>query len=53
MSPNGKVMAIADTRPPAAQDHRLPDNVRVFVVNHDASLIYANLNNLLGFVIAT
>jgi DNA-binding beta-propeller fold protein YncE len=53
MSPNGKVMAIADTT-----THQLlktiafPDNVRVFVVNHDASLIYANLNNLLGFVIA-
>jgi DNA-binding beta-propeller fold protein YncE len=53
MAPNGKVMGIADTT-----THRLlrtipfPDNVRVFVVNHDASLIYSNLNNLLGFVIA-
>jgi DNA-binding beta-propeller fold protein YncE len=53
MAPNGKVMGIADTT-----THQLvrtiafPDNVRVFVVNHDASLIYSNLNNLLGFVIA-
>jgi DNA-binding beta-propeller fold protein YncE len=53
MSPNGKVMAIADTT-----THKLtktitfPDNVRVFVLNHDSSLIYTNLNNLLGFVIA-
>ncbi len=53
MSPNGKVMAIADT-----STHKLtktiefPDNIRVFVLNHDSSLIYSNLNNLLGFVIA-
>jgi len=53
MSPNGKVMGIADTT-----THKLtktisfPDNVRVFVLNHDSSLIYSNLNNLLGFVIA-
>jgi DNA-binding beta-propeller fold protein YncE len=53
MSPNGKVMGIADTT-----NHTLmrtiafPDNIRVFVLNHDASLIYSNTNNLLGFVIA-
>ena len=53
MAPNGKVMGLADTT-----THQLlktiafPDNIRVFVVNHDASLIYANLNNLLGFVVA-
>lgn len=53
MSPNGKVMGIADTA-----THKLtrtiafPDNIRVFVLNHDSSLIYSNLNNLLGFVIA-
>jgi DNA-binding beta-propeller fold protein YncE len=53
MSPNGKVMGIADTT-----THKLmktiafPDNIRVFVVNHGASLIYSNTNNLLGFVIA-
>lgn len=53
MSPNGKVMGIADTT-----SHKLlrtiafPDNVRVFVLNHDSSLIYTNQNNLLGFLIA-
>jgi len=53
MSPNGKVMGIADTT-----THKLtrtiafPDNIRVFVLNHDSSLIYSNTNNLLGFVIA-
>jgi hypothetical protein len=53
MSPNGKVMGVADTT-----THKLirtltfPDNVRVFVLNHDSSLIYTNQNNLLGFLIA-
>jgi DNA-binding beta-propeller fold protein YncE len=53
MSPNGKVMGIADTT-----THKLtktiefPDNIRVFVLNHDATKIYSNTNNLLGFVIA-
>jgi DNA-binding beta-propeller fold protein YncE len=53
MSPNGKVMGIADTT-----THKLvktitfPDNIRVFVLNHDSSLIYSNTNNLLGFEIA-
>jgi DNA-binding beta-propeller fold protein YncE len=53
MSPNGKVMSIADTG-----THRtvktIPfnDNIRVFVLNHDASLIYTNQNNFLGFQIA-
>ena len=28
------------------------DHVRVFVINHDGSRVYANLNNLLGFEIA-
>jgi DNA-binding beta-propeller fold protein YncE len=43
MSSNGKVMGIADTT-----THKLiktipfPDNIRVFVLNHDASLIYSN-----------
>jgi DNA-binding beta-propeller fold protein YncE len=52
MSPNGPVMGIADT-----QTHTLtrtipfPDHVRVFVLNHDDTLLYSNLNNLLGFVI--
>lgn len=52
MAPNGKVMGLSDTT-----EHKLirtipfPDNIRVFVVNHDGSLIYSNQNNLLGFVI--
>jgi len=53
MSPNGKVMGIADTTTHTlTRTIPFPDNVRVFVLNHDASLIYSNLNNLLGFVIA-
>ena len=53
MSPNGKVMSIADT-----STHQLVktipfnDNIRVFVLNHDSSLIYTNQNNFLGFQIA-
>jgi DNA-binding beta-propeller fold protein YncE len=53
MSPNGKVMGVSETA-----SHKLvktiefPDNVRPFVLNHDSTLIYSNLNNLLGFVIA-
>lgn len=53
MSPNGKVMGVGDTT-----THKLirqltfPDNVRVFVLNKDSSLIYTNQNNLLGFLIA-
>jgi hypothetical protein len=53
MSPNGKVMGIAETK-----THKLiktitfSDNIRPFVLNHNSSLIYANINNLLGFEIA-
>jgi hypothetical protein len=53
MAPNGKVMGIADTTTnKLVKTIAFPDNIRVFVVNHDSSLIYANQNNLLGFVIA-
>jgi len=53
MSPNGKVMGIADTTTHTlAKTIAFPDNIRVFVINHDASRIYSNTNNLLGFVIA-
>ena len=53
MSPNGKTMAIADTTTnKLIKQITFPDNIRVFVLNHDSSLIYSNLNNLLGFVIA-
>jgi DNA-binding beta-propeller fold protein YncE len=53
MAPNGRVMSIADTR-----IHRtvrtivFHDNIRVFVLNHDATRIYANQDNFLGFQIA-
>ncbi|MCZ6678209.1 MAG: hypothetical protein O7E52_13270 [Candidatus Poribacteria bacterium] len=53
MAPNGPVMGIADTTTHTLlRTITFPDNIRVFVVNHDASLIYSNTNNLLGFVIA-
>jgi len=37
---------------PDGQDDPFNDNIRVFVLNHDASLIYTNQNNFLGFQIA-
>jgi hypothetical protein len=52
MSPNGKVMGIADTTTHTlTKTIPFPDNVRVFVLNHDSSLIYTNQNNLLGFLV--
>jgi DNA-binding beta-propeller fold protein YncE len=53
MSPNGKVMSIADTSThQTVKTIAFNDNIRVFVLNHDASLIYTNQNNFLGFQIA-
>lgn len=53
MSPNNKVISIADVAlAKTIKTIRFPDNVRVFVVNKDSSRIFANNNNLLGFVIA-
>jgi DNA-binding beta-propeller fold protein YncE len=53
MSPNGKVMGVADTTTHTlTKTITFPDNIRPFVLNHDATKIYANINNLLGFVIA-
>ena len=53
MSPNGKVMSIADTSThKTVKTIPFNDNIRVFVLNHDASLIYTNQNNFLGFQIA-
>jgi hypothetical protein len=52
-APNGVTITVADV--PTGKTIRtitFPDHVRVFVINHDASKIYANLNNLLGFEIA-
>jgi DNA-binding beta-propeller fold protein YncE len=52
MAPNGPVMGIADTATNTlTRTITFPDHIRVFVLNHDSSLIYSNLNNLLGFVI--
>jgi len=53
MSPNGKVMSIADIKSlKTVETITFGDNVRPFVLNHDASLIYANTNSLLGYEIA-
>ena len=53
MSPNGKIMSIADTSThKTVKTIPFNDNIRVFVLNHDASLIYTNQNNFLGFQIA-
>lgn len=53
MSPNGPVLAVGDVATmKLVKEIRFTDNVRPFVVNHDASLIYANTNNLLGFEVA-
>ena len=53
MSPNGKVMSIADTSThKTVKTIAFKDNIRVFVLNHDSSLIYTNQNNFLGFQIA-
>jgi DNA-binding beta-propeller fold protein YncE len=53
MAPNGPVMSIGDVATmKTIRTIRFGDNVRPFVLNHDASLIYANTNNLLGFEVA-
>jgi hypothetical protein len=52
-APNGNTITIADmaTMKPTGTI-TFSDHVRVLVINHDASRVYANLNNLLGFEIA-
>ena len=53
MSPNNKVMTISDVRTrKVIKTIRFPDNVRVFVLNKDATRIYSNINNFLGYVVA-
>jgi len=53
LSPNGKIMSIADTAThKTIKTITFGDNIRPFVLNHDSSLIYSNTNNLLGFEIA-
>jgi hypothetical protein len=52
-APNGFTMTIADLATmKAIKTITFEDHIRVFVINHDATKIYANLNNLLGFEIA-
>jgi DNA-binding beta-propeller fold protein YncE len=52
-APNGITMTIADMDTMKATGTiTFSDHIRVFVINHDATRIYANLNNLLGFEIA-
>ena len=52
-SANGVNMTIADMDTMKAKGViTFDDHVRVFVVNHDASRVYANVNNLPGFEIA-
>lgn len=53
MAPNGPVMSIGDIQSgKVVQTIRFGDNVRPFVLNKDASLIYANTNKLLGYEVA-
>ena len=54
LSHDGKTafMGIADTQTNTlTRTITFPDHIRVFVLNHDDTLLYVNLNNLLGFVI--
>ena len=53
MSPNGKLLQIADVETAkVVRTIQFPENVRVQVLNKDASRIYVNQNNFLGFIIA-
>ena len=52
-APNGNTLTVAsmETLKPI-KTITFSDHIRPFVINHDGSKIYANLNNLLGFEIA-
>jgi hypothetical protein len=53
MAPNGPIMSIADVATAKTiKTIKFGSNVRPFVLNKDATKIYANTNNLLGFEIA-
>src|SRR6266550_5560799 len=53
MAPNGVTMTVGDVASmKAIKTITFSDHVRPFVINHDATRVYANLNNLLGFEIA-
>ena len=53
MAPNGVTMTVGDVPSmKAIKTITFSDHVRPFVINDDATRVYANLNNLLGFEIA-
>jgi len=53
MAPNGVTMTVGDVPSmKAIKTITFSDHVRPFVINHDATRVYSNLNNLLGFEIA-
>lgn len=53
MAPNGVTMTVVDVPSmKALKTITFSDHVRPFVINHDATRVYANVNNLLGFEIA-
>lgn len=53
MAPNGVTMTVGDVPSmKVLKTITFSDHVRPFVINHDATRVYANLNNLLGFEIA-
>src|SRR5271165_507492 len=53
MAPNGVTMTVGDVPSmKALKTITFSDHVRPFVINHNATRVYANLNNLLGFEIA-
>lgn len=53
MAPNGVTVTVGDVPSmKAIRTITFSDHVRPFVINHDATRVYANLNNLLGFEIA-
>jgi hypothetical protein len=53
MAPNGVTMTVGDVPSmKAIRTITFSDHIRPFVINHDATRVYANLNNLLGFEIA-
>ena len=52
MAPNGTTMTVGDVPSmKALRTIEFSDHVSPFVINHDATRVYANLNNLLGFEI--
>lgn len=53
MAPNGVTMTVGDVPSmKAIRTITFSDHVRPFVINHDTTRVYSNLNNLLGFEIA-